>query len=106
MKKILIIIITIVVIGTSIFLLPKVNVNYDMKRYLPQDNELVQGINLHDDLYGTSSYTFLLLENTSLSDALDAKQQLVAIDHVSNIMFIDDILNEQVYHSQKLFIRL
>ena len=94
MKKIMIIIITILVIGTSIFLLPHVNVNYDMKRYLPQDNELVQGINLHDDFYGTSSYTFLLLENTSLSDALAAKQQLISINHVSSIMFIDDILNE------------
>lgn len=93
-KKYIILIITALIIGLSVFLLNQVTVNYDMKRYLPKNHELVAGIELHDELFGTSSYTFLILKNETLNESLAVKADLSDVDHISKIMFMDDILNE------------
>lgn len=93
MKKI-IIILTVIIVGVSLWLMTLVKVNYDMKRYLPDDQEFVQGIQLHEELYGESSYTFLLIENCTLSEALTFKENIKAIEHVSRVQFIDDVLND------------
>ena len=73
MKKYITLILTVLIVGLSIFLMSRVVVNYNMKKYLPDDDPLKEGILLHDELYGESSYTNLLLKDVSLSDALEVK---------------------------------
>lgn len=94
MKKYVIIILTVCLIILSVWLLNKVTVNYDMKRYLPEDHELVKGIDIHDDLFGVSSYTYLIIKDQTLGEALLLKEDLKTMDHVTHIAFVDDVLTE------------
>lgn len=97
MKKYLIIFLTVVLVGLSLFLMSRVVVNYDMKKYLPDDDALKEGIELHDELYGSSSYTYLVLRESSLSEGLDVLEDLLSVDHVEKIDFIDSVLNQLTY---------
>ena len=97
MKKYITLILTVLIVGLSIFLMSRVVVNYNMKKYLPDDDPLKEGILLHDELYGESSYTNLLLKDVSLSDALEVKNDLLGVSHVSGVSFIGDVLNQMTY---------
>ncbi|HOI85083.1 MAG TPA: MMPL family transporter [Acholeplasmataceae bacterium] len=97
MKKLMIVILTVVFVGLSLFLMGRVDVNYDMKKYLPDDDELIEGIKLHDELYGPSSYTYLMLKDASLNQALDAQSDILAIEHVTQVDFLDSVLNQLNY---------
>lgn len=97
MKKYIIIIIVLLSVIASLLLLSLVDVNYDMKKYLPKDNAFSQGIELHDELYGESSFTHLILKDETLSSALTLKNQLLEVEHVANIDFIDQVFNEMTY---------
>lgn len=97
MKKYLIIFLTVALVGLSLFLMSRVVVNYDMKKYLPDGDELKEGIELHDELYGSSSYTYLVLRDSSLSEGLDVQENLLLVDHVEKIDFIDSVLNQLTY---------
>lgn len=97
MKKYLTLILTVLIVGLSIFLMSRVVVNYNMKKYLPDDDPLKEGITLHDELYGESSYTNLLLRDVSLSDALDVRNDLLGVSHVVGVSFIGDVLNQMTF---------
>lgn len=97
MKRYIVFSVTFILLIVSLVMMFYVKVNYDMKRYLPKDENLVLGMDLHDEYFGTSSYTHLLIENESLHDVLVLKDSLLSINHVSHIDFIDSIYSEVSY---------
>lgn len=97
MKRCLVLFLTVVLVGLSLFMISRVVINYDMKKYLPDEDELVEGIELHDELYGESSYTHLVLRESTLSEALEVQDDVATIEHVTSVSFIDTVLNQITY---------
>lgn len=97
MKRYIIMGVTFLLVLGSVILMFYVKVNYDMKRYLPRDENLVLGMDIHEENFGTSSYAHLIIQDESLSDILDIKDTLLDIEHIESIDFMDSVYNELSY---------
>lgn len=93
MKKMIIWLVTGLLLTLSIWLMTYVKVNYDLKAYLPQDEPLVEGIHLHDDLFGKSSYLNLLILDENMGEVLRIENELKSITHVVGIEYVDTLFN-------------
>jgi predicted RND superfamily exporter protein len=92
------IVIVILVIGSILFM-GSINVNYDLKKYLPKDTALVEGIDLYENHFGTSSYIVLMVEDLTLGESLALYDDLLTTEEVSSIDFIPSVLNPFTYAS-------
>lgn len=81
----------------SMFLIGKVNVNYDLEKYLPDDSNIKLGLDAYQDEFGESSQATFSFGETDIGNALDLKQEIVDIEHVKSVVFLDDYLNEATY---------
>ncbi len=96
--KLTFMILLILLIGSILFM-GSINVNYDLKKYLPKGTSLVEGIDLYEESFGTSSYIVLMVEDLSLSQSIALYDHLLSIDEVSSIDFIHSIFNPLAYTS-------
>lgn len=70
---------------------PFVSVNYDMSDYLPPESESTQALNLMDQEYdGGIPNARVLVQNVTVPEALEFKEQLLAFDGVSDVTWLDD----------------
>lgn len=92
-KGIIIIIFT-VLLGFSVFAIPKVNINYDMVDYLPEDSHSTISIEIMDKEFEKGPPNVrIMLENTNLAEALDYKEKLSKVEGVKEINWLDDVVN-------------
>ncbi|CQR46332.1 Membrane protein YdfJ [Paraliobacillus sp. PM-2] len=71
-----------------------VSVNYDMVDYLPEDAPSVEAMNLLEDEFAESvTNTRVMVKDVTIQEALQYKQELTAIDGVSNVMWLDDAID-------------
>jgi len=97
MKKYLILIIFLLItIGSALFI-SRVNVNYNLEKYLPDDSEIKAGLTVYQDEFGELSSATLSFDETDIETALLVKQELANIDNVAKVIFIDDYFNEITY---------
>ncbi|MFA5525662.1 MAG: MMPL family transporter [Acholeplasmataceae bacterium] len=94
MKKYILIALTVILVVVCGWLISKVVINYDMRKYLPDDHEQTIGVEKHDELYGSTSFAHLLVKDDTLSNMLMLKSELLTVDGVLQIDFMDDVLNE------------
>lgn len=74
-------------------LLSLVPVNYDMVDYLPKDAQSTNAIKImKDEFGGEMPNARVMLTGVSIQEALDLKQKLAAIDGVTSISWLDDIV--------------
>lgn len=88
----------------SIFLMTKVEVNYDLSKYLPSDENASIGLRIYEDQYGESSTANLVLKfdsETTLSEILQVSTDLSQIENVSSVLFLDDYLNQSMFDQIK-----
>lgn len=91
MKKRLIILITVFILTIiSAFLIPKVETNYDMSKYLPKDSNTIKGIEAFEDEFGIHSLIELQLNEVSVSQVLAVKSELNTIKNVERVIWLDD----------------
>lgn len=70
-----------------------VDINYDMVDYLPQDAQSTTAIKIMEDEFGGEMPNLrVLLTNLSIQEVLAFKDKLAAIDGVSSVMWLDDII--------------
>ncbi len=98
MKKLVILFVTVLMMG-SLYLIPFVKVNYDMKAYLPKDHPFIEGIELNHELFGVSSEIVLTLYNASLDEVFMIKDHLLHETDVLSIDAIDRYLNLETYQT-------
>lgn len=68
-----------------------VSVNYDMVDYLPDDAPSVEALDVMDEAFDESiTNTRVMINDVSIQEALQYKEDLAAIDGVSNVMWLDD----------------
>jgi len=93
-----IIILIIVVLTTLLFsiLIPKVETNYDLTTYLPQDSETREGIEILEDEFGVHSLIEVQINNITVDEVIAVKSFLEEIDHIEQIIWLDDYVDLSV----------
>lgn len=70
-----------------------VSVNYDMVDYLPKDAQSTTAIEIiKDEFEGELPNARVMITNVSIMEALEYKEKLSAIDGVSSVTWLDDII--------------
>ncbi|WP_202080445.1 efflux RND transporter permease subunit [Caldalkalibacillus salinus] len=71
-----------------------VSVNYRMVDYLPDDAQSTQAIDIMDQEFTTAvPNTRVMIHDVTVQEALNYKSQLVAIDGVSDVVWLDDLVD-------------
>jgi predicted RND superfamily exporter protein len=95
-KRIYILIIIGVITIVSAFLIPNVKTNYDLTKYLPDDSSTIQGLNVLENEFGIHSFVEMQLNDITVSQALAIKTQIVNIEHVERVVWLDDYVDLNV----------
>ena len=71
-----------------------VAVNYDMNDYLPPDSASTKALELMEEEYdGGIPNARVMIEDVSIPKALDYKEKLLAIDGVTDVTWLDDVVS-------------
>lgn len=89
-KKIMLIAYSIVII-LSIFASLLVSTNYNMADYLPDKMESKKGIDILTEEYGNTGNANLLLKDQSIQEVLSTIDELIKVDGVKDIIWLDDV---------------
>lgn len=78
----------------SLFFVPQVKVNYDMNDYLPSDSPSTVALSLMDEEFaGGVPNARIMIEELSVPEALAYKEEIKAIDGVTDVLWLDDTIN-------------
>lgn len=84
-KKIYFLVVIGIIMGISIYLMPKVNVNYDIADYLPEDSDTTQGIKILQNEFTFNGTLQIVIENITKEDARKVHQDLKNKDLVRHV---------------------
>ncbi len=71
-----------------------VSVDYDMNDYLPEDSASTVALDLMDEEFGSGiPNARVMVENVTIPEALAYKQELEAIDGVTEVTWLDDVVS-------------
>lgn len=91
-KKILLAYIIFSIISGFLFL--RLQINFDLSSYLPDDVESTVALHIMDEEFtSTVPNARVVLPNVTVSEALDAKKTLSEIDGVTAVMWMDDVVD-------------
>ncbi|KAF0196193.1 MAG: hypothetical protein FD169_1061 [Bacillota bacterium] len=91
-KKIVLVVFLVVAVLSGI-LLPLVSVNYDMVDYLPKDAQSTTAIKIMETEFGSEMPNArVMLTGVSLHEALEYKEKLAALDGVTAMSWLDDVV--------------
>lgn len=90
-KLILIVFVVLAVIGA--FLMPLVQVNYDMSLYLPEDTATKRNMEIVEHEFGLAGSAQVMLSNVEIVDVLRLKKSIQQVDGVKNVMWLDDLVD-------------
>ncbi|MGJ4852001.1 RND family transporter [Bacillota bacterium Meth-B3] len=78
----------------SVFCYLRVEVNYNMSDYLPEDAPSTVGLRLMQEEFNSEPANLrVLLENVSISEALSVKSRIADVPGVSDVTWLDDSLD-------------
>ncbi|MDL2236914.1 MMPL family transporter [Christensenellaceae bacterium OttesenSCG-928-K19] len=91
-KRIIVLFIIAAVICTILTLF--VGVNYNMTDYLPPESQSTIGLEIMKEEFGTSmANTSVMVRDVSIQQALVYKDELAAVDGVTEVMWLDDVID-------------
>src|SRR5699024_10734746 len=71
-----------------------VSVNYNMTDYLPSDAPSTKALTIMDEAFDQSMInTQVMVTDVTLQEALTVKKELAALDGVSDMMWLDDVVD-------------
>lgn len=71
-----------------------VSVDYDMNDYLPEDSASTVALDLMDQEFGSGiPNARVMIEDVTIPEALEYKQELEAIDGVTEVTWLDDVVS-------------
>jgi predicted RND superfamily exporter protein len=90
-NKILILILATILLIPSLYGMKTMKTNYDLLTYLPKDLDTVKGQDIVVDQFGMGAFSMVVVENKALKDTAQLEKDIEAIDHVSNVLWYDDV---------------
>lgn len=91
MNKIILLIFSLAVIF-SLFLLPKVETNYNMLDYMPDETQSAAAVSVMKEEFGDFFNAKVMLEDVSFVEVIEYKQKIMAIDGVVAAFWLDDMV--------------
>lgn len=82
-----------VAIVLSLLAIPLASINYDLTAYLPADSMSRKAISALDSEFSYPGMAEVMLNDITTDAALKIKSEIEAIDGVSNVMWLDDIVD-------------
>ncbi|MBQ9988386.1 MAG: MMPL family transporter [Clostridia bacterium] len=80
--------------AASAFLMTKVNVNYSLSDYLPEDAPSTKALNVMNEAFDASvPNTNIFVPNVSIPQALKIKEQIQALNGVTDVMWLDTVMD-------------
>ena len=74
-----------------------ISVNYDMNDYLPEDSASTVALDIMNEEFGSGiPNARVMINNVTLAEALDMKESLAAIDGVTEVTWLDDVVSVEV----------
>lgn len=71
-----------------------VPVNHDMVDYLPDDTSSIEAMDeMEDEFDGGLTNTRVMMKDINIQEALTFKEELEAVDGVSDVMWLDDVMD-------------
>ena len=78
---------------TSGILSFNVKTNYDMSTYLPNDSNTKEGLEILKTTFGNHAMIEIVVDQFSVNDVRDLKQDIQAIEHVYSVVWLDDYVD-------------
>ncbi|MFW5889504.1 MAG: MMPL family transporter, partial [Bacillota bacterium] len=78
-------------------LIPKVNINYDLQKYLPDNSLASKSLEEFSSKFGDTSNLILVFDENSLSEAKNIKSLISNFENIEKVIFVDDYLNQTTY---------
>ena len=90
-KRVIIIFIILTVVCVMVF--PLVSVNYNLVNYLPKDAQSTMAITIMEDEFTNEMPNArVMISHVSVTEALQYKAKLAAIDGISSVTWLDDVV--------------
>lgn len=80
----------IVAVIISLMLMPLVKINYDLSEYVPDDEDAKRGLNIVEEEFSMQCFARAMVNNVSLVEAKEYKEQIEKVDGVDLVMWLDD----------------
>lgn len=77
----------------SVFLIPLVNINYDLSEYVPNEEKAKKGLNIVEEEFGMQSFARVMINNVTLVEAKEYKEKIEKIDGVDMVLWLDDSID-------------
>ena len=84
----------------SCALIPFINVNYDMTKYLPEDSYTAEGLAIMEKEFGLNGTSQVMLTDIGLNDAACLKRDMLKIEGVKSILWLDDFIDNDICETQ------
>lgn len=75
----------------SIFLIPKIKINYDMRTYLPEESNTKQALDVLEKEFGNTSMVQLMTKNLSIEKADDFVNEITDYNHIKSVIWLGAI---------------
>lgn len=85
-----VLIVTAVLVILSIFLFFKVETNYDLTEYLPNDSGTSQGLEILDDTFGNFAMVEVMVKDVDFANVYGLKQEVAGVEGVRQVVWLDD----------------
>lgn len=95
-KKYFILAMCLLLIIPSFIGISNTKINYDVLSYLPDSLETVKGQDMMVDDFGMGAFSMVIVENMEEKDVVSLKEQMKKINHVSEVIWYDDLLDISV----------
>ncbi|RKI40389.1 hypothetical protein D7V86_12130 [bacterium D16-51] len=94
--KNIILLITVILLVPAVIGYVSTRVNYDVLSYLPKSLETVEGQDIMVDEFGMGAFSMIVVDDMTMKEAAELEKQVEAIDHVSDVLWYDDVLDTNV----------
>lgn len=89
--RIVILVLSILLLIPSVIGMAMTRVNYDILSYLPKDIETMKGQDILLEDFGKGGFSFVMLDGMKDKDVSIAKEKMMKIDHVADVVWYDTI---------------
>ncbi|MGI6717205.1 MAG: hypothetical protein ACOX3X_08510 [Eubacteriales bacterium] len=90
-KTAFIIIFIVLLVGFAICI-PFITFNYDDTSYLPDSSDTKAGLSVMKEEFGQGGSAYGMLENKNAGQALAIKNEILSVDGVAGVIWLDDII--------------
>jgi uncharacterized protein len=73
--------------------IPWTTVNYDLAEYLPEESPTTKAIQILEKEFSYTGMAEVMIENISVTEAVVLKEQLLEIDGIGHVFWLDDVVD-------------